>query len=140
MPAGSSEPSRYPSVGSWELIMGELAGAFPEAAFVLVGKLERDGRTSTSLEAEEVERITAAVPHAVNCFDRPLLEQLAFVEACDLFVSPHTGFGTAALSVGTPWLTLAGGPWHESFFNGVPFYSVLPDPEQIGRASCRERV
>jgi hypothetical protein len=28
--------------------------------------------------------------------------------------------------VGTPWLTLSGGDWFEYFFNGVPFYSVLP--------------
>jgi hypothetical protein len=33
----------------------------------------------------------------------------------------------AALAVGTPWLALSGGQWHEWFFNGVPFYSVLPD-------------
>ena len=47
-----------------------------------------------------------------------------------IFLSPHTGFGTAALAVGTPWLTLSGGPWHESLFNGVPFHSVLPDVER----------
>jgi hypothetical protein len=29
--------------------------------------------------------------------------------------------------VGTPWLTLSGGDWPEYFFNGVPFYPVLPD-------------
>jgi hypothetical protein len=62
-----------------------------------------------------------------SAVDEPLLDQLAYVEACDLFVSPHTGFGMAVLSVGTPWLTLSGGPWHEWFFNGVPFYSVIPD-------------
>jgi len=131
MPAGSSEPSRYPSARSWELILGELARAFPDATFVLVGKLERDGRTSTSLEAGELDLFRRAVPRAHDCFDRPLLEQLAFVEACNVFISPHTGFGTAALAVGTPWLTLAGGPWHESFFNGVPFYSVLPDARRF---------
>jgi hypothetical protein len=62
--------------------------------------------------------------------DLPLLEQLAFVEACSVFVSPHTGFGAAALAVGTPWLALSGGPWHEWFFNGVPFWSVIPDTER----------
>jgi hypothetical protein len=130
MPAGSSEPSRYPSARSWELILGELVCAFPGASFVFVGKLERDGRTSTSLEPGEVERLLSAVPGSVDCFDRPLLEQLALVEASSVFISPHTGFGMACLAVGTPWLTVAGGPWHESFFNGVPFYSVLPDPER----------
>jgi hypothetical protein len=130
MPAGSSEPSRYPSAGSWQLILHELANSFPDATFCFVGRLERDGRTSTSLTALELDRISSSVPRAFSCFDRPVLDQLAFVEACALFVSPHTGFGTAALAVGTPWLTLAGGPWHEWLFNGVPFYSVLPDTER----------
>jgi hypothetical protein len=62
-------------------------------------------------------------------FDRPILSQLAAVEAAGVFVSPHTGFGMAALAVGTPWLTLSGGDWHEYFFNGVPFHSVIPKPE-----------
>ncbi len=60
------------------------------------------------------------------------VEQLALVEACDLFLSPHTGFGMAALAVATPWLTISGGSWGEYFFNGVPFYSLLPDPERFG--------
>jgi hypothetical protein len=130
MPAGSSEPSRYPSPRSWRLILEALSGEFPGATFCFVGKLERDGRTSTSFERAELEKVIPAVPRAIDCFDRPLLEQLAFVELCDVFVSPHTGFGTAALAVGTPWLTLSGGPWHESLFNGVPFHSVLPDVER----------
>jgi hypothetical protein len=53
------------------------------------------------------------------------------VEACDLFVSPHSGFGMAAVATGTPWLTLSGGRWPEYFFNGVPFYSVLPDTDRF---------
>jgi hypothetical protein len=80
------------------------------------------------------ERCVGAAPPAKrfsDCLDRPILEQLAFVDACDLFVSPHTGFGCAALAVGTPWLCLSGGPWHEWLFNGVPFYSVLPDTERF---------
>jgi hypothetical protein len=38
----------------------------------------------------------------------------------------------AALAVATPWLTLSGGSWSEYFFNNVPFYSLLPDPERFG--------
>jgi hypothetical protein len=60
------------------------------------------------------------------------MQQLALVEACDLFLSPHTGFGMAALAVATPWLTLSGGSWPEYFFNSVPFYSLLPDPDRFG--------
>ena len=47
-------------------------------------------------------------------------------------LGPHTGFGMAALAVATPWLTISGGSWGEYFFNGVPFYSLLPDPERFG--------
>jgi hypothetical protein len=128
MPAGSSEPARYPSTASWELIVRALAAEFPDAVFCLVGKLERDARTSTSVAKADFERLAAAAGRRlVWAVDLPLLEQLALVERCSVFVSPHTGFGTAVLAVGTPWLTLSGGPWHEWFFNRVPFYSVIPD-------------
>ena len=123
MPAGSAEPWRYPSTKSWELILGSLRDEFPDVVFCFVGKLERDARTSTSWTSEQFESLGAGV----WAVDEPLLEQLALVEACDLFLSPHTGFGCEAVSVDTPWLTLSGGPWHEWFFNGVPFHSVLPD-------------
>ena len=66
----------------------------------------------------------------LDCFDVALPEQLAVVEACDLFLAPHTGFGMASLAVGTPWLALSGGRWFEYFFNRVPFRSIIPDPER----------
>ena len=47
-----------------------------------------------------------------------------------MFLSPHTGFGMAALAVGTPWLALSGGRWFEYFFNRVPFRSIIPDLER----------
>ncbi|MGZ4319107.1 MAG: glycosyltransferase family 9 protein [Gaiellaceae bacterium] len=130
MPAGSSELARYPSVASWELIAGALAAEFPDAVFCLLAKLERDGRTSTSTTQDGLDRIAAAAGNVVRAVDLPLLEQLAFVEACSLFVSPHTGFGCAVLAVGTPWLALSGGPWHEWLFHGVPFWSVILDTER----------
>jgi hypothetical protein len=63
----------------------------------------------------------------VDCFDIGLWNQVALLEVCDLVVSPHSGFSFLAMCVGTPWLTISGGNWPEYFFNGVPFYSVLPD-------------
>jgi hypothetical protein len=127
--AGHSDGrSFYPSVASWELILGELSARYPDAAILLIGKLGQGNvRSSSMIGRAEIERLLAACPAAIDCFDRPLLEQLALVEASDLFLSPHTGFAFAALAVGTPWLALSGGAWHEYFFNGVPFYSVLPD-------------
>jgi hypothetical protein len=123
LPAGSGGPdgpSVYPSPAAWRLVLRELAAAVPGARFCLVGKLRRDERTSTAFPA------LRTLPCDVDAVDRRLVEQLAFVEACDLFLSPHTGLGMAALAIGTPWLTLSGGRWPEWFFNGVPFYSVLP--------------
>ena len=127
MPAGSGARRLYPSTASWLTILDELAHRFPDAAFTLVGRLDdAGGRTSSGITRGEVERLLASRPHSVDAFDRPILAQLAAVEASSVFVSPHTGFGFAAVAVGTPWLTLSGGDWHEYFFNGVPFHSVLP--------------
>jgi hypothetical protein len=74
-----------------------------------------------------VEYLCASLPAAIDCFDQPIMDQIALMEASDLLISPHTGFAFAASTVGTPWLALSGGDWHEYFFNGVPFHSLLPD-------------
>ena len=126
MPAGSGARYLYPSTASWLSMLDAFDRRFPDTAFVLVGRLAGGGRTSSGIERAEVERLLGSRRRAVDAFDRPILEQLALVEASSLFVSPHTGFGFAAVAVDTPWLTLSGGDWHEYFFNGVPFYSVLP--------------
>lgn len=125
--AGSSERSLYPSTASWETILEALGERFPDARLRMIGKLGADGRTATNMTATEVARLRRASPCAVDLFDAKLPDQLAAVQACDLFISPHSGFGMAALAVGTPWLTISGGRWPEYFFNGVPFYSLLPD-------------
>ena len=127
MLAGSGARHLYPSSASWNLVLDELERTLGDVVFTLVGRVRADGgRTQSGISREEVNRLLAARPSAVDAFDRPLLAQLAAVEASSLFVSPHTGFGFAALAVNTPWLTLSGGDWHEYFFNGVPFHSVLP--------------
>lgn len=127
MPAGSGERSLYPSRGSWLAILDALADAFPSVQIALVGKRTRDGRTATSLDSGEVAALLAHRSRPLDCFDLDLVQQLAVVEACDLFLAPHTGFGLAALAVDTPWLALSGGRWFEFFFNRVPFRSILPD-------------
>lgn len=131
MPAGSGARWLYPSVRSWQRIIGALAGSHPDAALCFLGKLGIDERTSTAFGRQELNQLLAACPGSHNGFDAPLVDQLALVEACDLFLSPHTGFGMAALAVGTPWLSIAGNSWPEYFFNGVPFYSSLPDPSRF---------
>jgi hypothetical protein len=132
MPTGSGPRWHYPSSASWQLIVHALRERHPGVRFCLLGKLRDDGRTCSSLAPDELARFAESFPDSVDGFDRPIVQQLALVEACDLFLSPHTGFGMAALAVATPWLTLSGGSWSEYFFNDVPFYSLLPDPERFG--------
>jgi len=132
MAGGSDARALYPSVASWEKILHALAVQHPDAVFCLVGKLgTSDGRTSTRFARAEVDRLFGAVQCGVDAFDLPLFDQLALVEACEVFIAPHTGFGMAALAVGTPWLALSGNRWPEFFYNNVPFYSVLPDPDRF---------
>ena len=126
-PAGSGPRSHYPSVGSWELILDALARALPDLRVLLVGRSRRDARTSSSLTTAERRRLLAHAVAPVDLFDVPLFEQLAAVQAADVFLSPHTGFGMAALAVGTPWLAISGGRWFEWYFNRVPFRSIIPD-------------
>ena len=130
MPAGSGDRVLYPSAGSWRLILDALVDAFPGIQIALVGKRTRDSRTITTSTKAEIAELLAHRSCPVDCFDAPLPEQLAVVEACDVFLAPHTGFGMAALAVGTPWLALSGGRWFEFFFNRVPFRSIIPDPER----------
>jgi hypothetical protein len=132
LPTGSGPRWHYPSTASWQLILHALRERHPSVRFCLLGKLRDDGRTRSSLAADELARLATSFPDAVDGVDLPIVRQLALVEACDLFLSPHTGFGMAALAVATPWLTLSGGSWGEYFFNNVTFYSLLPDPERFG--------
>lgn len=130
MPAGSGDRTLYPSVRSWRMILDALADAFDPLQVALIGKRNLDRRTTTSLAASELTELLAHRSGPVDCFDIGLAEQLAVLEACDVFLAPHTGFGLVALAVGTPWLALSGGPWFEYFFNHVPFRSILPDRER----------
>jgi hypothetical protein len=132
MPVGSGARHLYPSSTSWALILGALEQRLPGCAFTFVGKVLPDaGRTLSGIGREELDRLIGSRTGSIDAFDRPILDQLAAVEACSLFLSPHTGFGFAAVAVGTPWLSLSGGDWPEYFFNGVPFHSVLPKDRSV---------
>lgn len=127
MPAGSGARLLYPSVTSWLLVLDELERRLPGTTFVFVGRVTPGGgRTVSGITREEIDRMIATRSQAIDAFDRPILSQLALVEGSRVFVSPHTGFAFAAMAVGVPWLALSGGDWHEHFFNGVPFHSVIP--------------
>jgi ADP-heptose:LPS heptosyltransferase len=128
MLAGSSEPALYPSFAAWRTILDALHAAFPDVRPALIGRSVKDRRTSSALDRR------ALLDHPsqpIDAYDLPLKEQLAIVKASELFLSPHTGFGLAALATGTPWLTISGGRWFEYYFNHVPFRSVIPDVERF---------
>ncbi len=130
LPAGSGPAAQYPRPDSWAEILDALRGRFPGARFYLTGtRVPGRHRRLTTTRYDEVglARILASGDDVVDCYDIGLWAQVALLEACDLLVSPHSGFSFLALCVGTPWLTISGGNWPEYFNNGVPFYSVLPD-------------
>lgn len=131
LPGGSGPRAQYPSTRSWELLLHALTNRYPDATICLTGKLNRDDRTATSFGAAEFAALQAVHPNTVLAVDLPIVEQLAVVAECDVLVSPHSGFGMAALTVGTPWLSIAGNKWQEFYFNGTPFYYVLPDRERF---------
>ena len=153
--AGSSNPVDYPSINGWKIILKGLFNTFPGLRIFITGKLNADARTISKFPQADLDRLFDACPSLVNCYDIGLWNQVALIQACDLFVSPHSGFGFLAPCVGTPWLTLTGSITSEYFFNGVPFYSIFPtcgnypcymneswlheDGSNIAKVECRER-
>lgn len=132
LPAGSGPPATYPDAGTWAVVIGALRRRFPNARFFVTGKRQpgrhRDLTTTTKVAGGDLlGAILASDPTLVDCCDIGLWHQVALLQVCDLLVSPQSGFSFLASCVGTPWLAISGGNWPESFFNGVPFYSVLPD-------------
>jgi hypothetical protein len=130
LPAGSGPVAQYPGAESWIAIIGALRERFPSARFYLTGT-RGTGRhrhlTTTRYSGDGLTRILASGGDLADCCDIGLWHQVALLGTCDLLVSPHSGFSFLASCVGTPWLTISGGNWPESFFNGTAFYSVLPD-------------
>ena len=126
-------------------ILDALVAALPELRVLLVGRSARDARTSSSQTAPERRRLLSHAVAPIDFFDVPLFEQLAAVETADVFLAPHTGFGMAALAVGTPWLALSGGRWFEWYFNRVLFRSMhfrhraLPVLLAVRRGRARAR-
>ncbi|WP_028062550.1 hypothetical protein [Solirubrobacter soli] len=128
MLAGSSDASLYPSEDAWRTILDALHEAHPDVRPALIGRTAHDARTRSALDRGA---FTDHPSNPLDAYDLPIEHQLQIVKASELFLSPHTGFGLAALATGTPWLTISGGRWFEYYFNHVPFRSILPDPERF---------
>ena len=62
LPAGSSQRWLYPSVRSWRRVLEAVRQRLPAATFVLVGKLARDERSSSSFGREELAVLRDAQP------------------------------------------------------------------------------
>ena len=143
---GSNHEPIYPTLDSWRTILISVQTAFPAASLLLTGKTVEDERSRTySYTKHELSEFFRSSPQLIDCFDIGLWNQLALLEACDLLLSPHSGFAFLAPAVGTPWLTLSGVRWPECFFNDVPFYSVLPDCRHYPcwrdmKVECRTRI
>lgn len=127
--AGHGDPEQNPSIQAWEKLIDALRKQYSDLSIYLFGKIKDiNKKTATAgVKRDDIKRLLEKYPDSVDCFDIGLFNQLAIVKHCHLFISPHTGFGFAVLSVGTPWLTISGTHWAEYFYNGVPFYSVLPN-------------
>lgn len=128
LPTGGGARELYPSLGSWRLLVTELRRTLPTATFVFLGKTT--GHRPSSLGTAELTELVDSVDGLNGC-DLPLLVQLAIVQRSSFLFSPHSGFGFATLAVGTPWLTLSGGPYPEYFHIGTPFWSLLPDTRRF---------
>jgi hypothetical protein len=130
LPVSTAGLAQSPSPRAWAEVCAAFAEAFPGVRIFITGitYVDDEGRrVGFDFGPEDAQCIAAQVPGVEGCFDIGMWNQLALIERCDLFCSPHTGFAFLAPYVGTPWLTISGCPWPEYHFNGMPFYSALPD-------------
>lgn len=129
LPRSGSGIAQSPSLRVWEQICTALAASIPNLRIYITGISQPWGGEPgvDSVVEADIDRLCERNGHIVNCYDIGMWNQIALIEACDLFCSPHTGFAFISQFVGAPWLIIAGCPWIEYLFNGTPFYSALPD-------------
>lgn len=130
LPVSTAGLAQSPTPAAWTQVCAAFAEAFPGVPLYITGITyvnDEGQRVGFDFGPEDAERIAAQVPGVEACFDIGMWNQLALIERCDLFCSPHTGFAFLAPYVGTPWLTISGCPWPEYHFNAMPFYSALPE-------------
>ena len=128
LPAGSKDQRVSPPLSWWTRLLRAVRAEVPGARVYVTGvSASAGGRTATAIYPRTaLDRLFRASPNAVDCYDIGLWNQLALLEQCDMLIAPHSGFAFLAPCVGTPWLAISGSMWIESFFNDVPFYSMLP--------------
>jgi hypothetical protein len=139
LPRSGAGIAQSPSMTAWTEICSALIAAIPNLRIYVTGLSEAgEGELGREIVTKGViDQLAAQFPQVVNCYDIGMWNQIALIEMCDLFCSPHTGFAFISQLVDTPWLVVAGCPWCEYQFNGVPFYSALPNCEHY---PAQERV
>ena len=147
LPAGGAGAHRSPTPAAWQLVCRALEAQLPGACFYFTGTTRSTGGRSYTRgwSSAMIEEICSGLGSAETALDIGIWNQLALIAQCDLFCSPHSGFGFLSQFVGTPWLALSCCPWREYVLNGVPFYSALPDcdsyPSQTRTESgCGARI
>jgi hypothetical protein len=129
MLGGSAGLKQSPSVEMWLKICQALYKSIPKLKIYFTGVSKSvDGKTSTAgFTIKDVNFLISKLPNAESIYDVGLWNQIAFIKRCDIFLSPHTGFGFIPPLVGTKWLEIGTCPWPAYFLNDLPFYSVLPN-------------
>lgn len=129
LPGGSGGIAQSPSLELWAEMLRALATALPNLRVCVTGISRRiGGQTFTrDFSPTAIDELAQRLPFVTNCFDIGLWNQVALISASDILLAPHTGFAFTSQFVGTLWLALSGCPWPEYIFNGIPFYSVIPN-------------
>ena len=129
MLGGSAGDTQSPSVETWLKICKALFEEIPNLKIYFTGVTRSiNGRTNTiDFSLDDVKYLENHLPNAESAYNIGLWNQLALIQKCNIFLSPHTGFGFLPPLVGTPWLALSNCRWPEYIFNGIKFYSVLPE-------------
>lgn len=128
MLGGSKGLRQSPTIEKWLRICQALEVAIPGIKFYFTGITRSDEHRTVTKDftLEDINYLISQLNNAEAAYNIGLWNQVALVEKCDIFLSPHTGFAFLACLVDTPWLEIATCRWPMYFFNDVPFYSVLP--------------
>ncbi len=124
---GSGTGSRAPSLATWRKLLHALRQSIGEISVFVIGSSQTGRPTTSGITPEQIGQLAAETPWIHNAFDFGLLNQLALIDLCDLFISPHSGFAFAAQCTDTPWLALSGGEWPDYWLGGVPFACLYPE-------------
>ncbi len=125
---GASKQTIWPSLYTWKMLLKHIQQAYPKARFLITGLTSAHSTAKISIDESKarIAQFINSIPGAINCYDVGLDNQLGLIQQADVFLSPHTGFAFLAPCLGTPWLTISGGPWAEPMPAHMPYYSVLP--------------